>query len=75
MSAIRAKAAARWPAAVRLDLPELAALLDAGLDAGGGDPAERDLYRACRKIEQAKARRERAVRRAAGRDAPVPEAG
>lgn len=75
MSAIRARIAAQWPAAVRLTLPQMTALLEAGLDMGGSDPGERDLHRACQVMEAAKKRRERAVRRAAGRSAAAPEAG
>jgi hypothetical protein len=74
MSTIRAQAAVQWPAVVWLDLAELAALLDVGLDAGGGDPGEGSLHSACCKIEAAKNRRERAVRRAAGRSLTVPGA-
>jgi hypothetical protein len=75
VSAIRARIATAWPGPVRLSLPEMAALLEAGLDTGGADPGEGDLYRACSKLEAAKMRRERAVRRAAGRGTVIQEAG
>jgi hypothetical protein len=64
---MRQAAAERAKTPVWLDLGQLNALLDAGVEAGGDDKREQPLHGACRKIGRARDRRLRAVERAAGK--------
>jgi len=62
----REERAARWPAFVPLNLYQLSALL-AVLPADTRRNPDRDLAVAVRRLENARARRQRAVKRAGGR--------